>query len=266
MVRAGDTAALRRAAGAAPACAISSAGVACRVGSASPVGALVGQLVEPAVSRSAAAGSWRTRSWSGAPRSGRATRSSTAGQIDVRGWSPAAEPSSSPVGCAELGSCPRPGRRPTARTSWRDGGATTSTGAAAAEEARRPPRSAGRSRTARSAGPAAPAARRAAPARAARWAPRLVPATACTSSRITVSTPRSDSRAGEVSSRNSDSGVVIRMSGGRRANRRRSSAGVSPVRIADRDVGRGQAEPARRPGGCRPAAPAGCARRRRRAP
>jgi hypothetical protein len=35
-----------------------------------------------------------------------------------------------------------------------------------------------------------------------------------------------------VSSRNSDSGVVIRMSGGRLASLRRSSAAVSPVRIA----------------------------------
>ena len=43
----------------------------------------------------------------------------------------------------------------------------------------------------------------------------MPPATACTSSTITVSTPRSDSRACEVSIRNSDSGVVIRMSGGR---------------------------------------------------
>jgi hypothetical protein len=34
-----------------------------------------------------------------------------------------------------------------------------------------------------------------------------------------------------VSSRNSDSGVVIRMSGGVRVNARRSSAGVSPVRM-----------------------------------
>ena len=49
----------------------------------------------------------------------------------------------------------------------------------------------------------------------ARWAPRLVPATACTSSTITVSIARSVSRACEVSIRKSDSGVVIRMSGGR---------------------------------------------------
>ena len=61
-------------------------------------------------------------------------------------------------------------------------------------------------------------------------APRFVPATACTSSRITVSTPRNVSRACEVSSKKSDSGVVMRMSGGVRSMRRRSSAGVSPVR------------------------------------
>ncbi len=48
---------------------------------------------------------------------------------------------------------------------------------------------------------------------------------------ITVSMPRSDSRADDVSSRNSDSGVVINTSGGRFANARRSSAGVSPVRM-----------------------------------
>ena len=77
----------------------------------------------------------------------------------------------------------------------------------------------------------------------ARCAPRFVEHTACTSSMITVSTPRSDSRAAEVSSRNSDSGVVIRMSGGRRAKARRSSAGVSPERMRDGDVRRGQPEP-----------------------
>ena len=64
----------------------------------------------------------------------------------------------------------------------------------------------------------------------ARWAPRLVPATACTSSTITVSTPRRLSRAWLVSIRNSDSGVVIMMSGGWVTSRRRSAAGVSPER------------------------------------
>jgi hypothetical protein len=66
----------------------------------------------------------------------------------------------------------------------------------------------------------------------------LVPATAWTSSTITVSTPRSASRAELVSSRNSDSGVVIRMSVGRRVKARRSSAGVSPERMPTRISGR----------------------------
>ena len=65
----------------------------------------------------------------------------------------------------------------------------------------------------------------------ARWAPRLVETSAWISSTITVSTARSRSRAFEVSSRNSDSGVVIRMSAGSRWNRARSAVGVSPVRI-----------------------------------
>ena len=55
----------------------------------------------------------------------------------------------------------------------------------------------------------------------ARCAPRLVPATACTSSMITQCTSTRVSRAAEVSIRNSDSGVVIRMSGGAESNARR---------------------------------------------
>ena len=51
-----------------------------------------------------------------------------------------------------------------------------------------------------------------------RWAPRLVVAIAWISSMITVSTPASVSRADDVSIRYSDSGVVIRRSGGRRIN------------------------------------------------
>ena len=77
----------------------------------------------------------------------------------------------------------------------------------------------------------------------ARWAPRLVAASAWISSMITVSTSRSVSRADDVSIRYSDSGVVIRMSGGRRMRRLASLAGVSPVRIADRRLGERHAEP-----------------------
>ena len=70
-----------------------------------------------------------------------------------------------------------------------------------------------------------------------RCAPRLSPARACTSSTMTVSTVRSASRAADVSMRYSDSGVVMRISGGLRAILRRSSAGVSPVRMAVRISG-----------------------------
>jgi hypothetical protein len=66
----------------------------------------------------------------------------------------------------------------------------------------------------------------------ARCAPRLPGTSAWISSMITVSTVARRSRAFEVSRRNSDSGVVIRMSAGSRRNFARSSAGVSPVRIA----------------------------------
>ena len=66
----------------------------------------------------------------------------------------------------------------------------------------------------------------------ARCAPRLVPTSTWISSRITTSTEARIARAWEVRIRNSDSGVVIRMSGGVRPMRARSEAGVSPVRIA----------------------------------
>ena len=66
----------------------------------------------------------------------------------------------------------------------------------------------------------------------ARCAPRFVAASAWISSTITQRTPRSVSRADEVSIRYSDSGVVIKMSGGFLIIRRRSDAGVSPVRTA----------------------------------
>ncbi len=49
---------------------------------------------------------------------------------------------------------------------------------------------------------------------------------------MTVSTPRRVSLACEVSSRKSDSGVVMRMSGGLLTSFLRSSAAVSPVRTA----------------------------------
>ena len=60
---------------------------------------------------------------------------------------------------------------------------------------------------------------------------------------ITVSTCRSRSRAFDVSSRNSDSGVVIRMSAGSRRNRARSRA--RRVAGADRDLRQVTGMPAR---------------------
>ena len=157
------------------------------------------------------------------------TRSSTCGQIEVCRALAAADPedtSSSTTPSSVMSS--------TGTTTFRshffsDGGATTSTGAA-------PPRNRATSSTGRTvadrpircAGRSSSSSSRS--RETARWAPRLVPATACTSSTITVSTPRSDSRACEVSIRNSDSGVVIRMSGGLVASLRRSAVVVSPDR------------------------------------
>ena len=77
----------------------------------------------------------------------------------------------------------------------------------------------------------------------ARWAPRFDPAIAWTSSMITDSTSARMLRACEVSSRNNDSGVVMRMSGGRRTIAWRSADGVSPVRTPT--VTRGSARPMR---------------------
>ena len=66
----------------------------------------------------------------------------------------------------------------------------------------------------------------------ARCAPRLVCATAWISSTITCSVPSKIFAAWLVSIRYSDSGVVMRMSGGWRTIAWRSFCGVSPVRIA----------------------------------
>ena len=69
----------------------------------------------------------------------------------------------------------------------------------------------------------------------ARCAPRLSPATAWISSTITVRTSASQRRLDSAVSRmKSDSGVVTITCGGRRPIRRRSWAGVSPVRTAVR--------------------------------
>ena len=183
-------------------------------------------------------GSWRTRSWTGAPGSGpapaprRAARSSAAGAGSPRLVRAARRAAACPAGPARGPSagrpCPRPGTTIRSSSRFSLGGATIVTG-------RAPPRNVATSSGGRTvadspirwAGPAVPgppAVRpRPVPARrpgrprprpqrvqrssdSARCAPRLPPASACTSSMITVSTPRSASRACEVSSRNSDSG------------------------------------------------------------
>ena len=64
----------------------------------------------------------------------------------------------------------------------------------------------------------------------ARCEPRFVAATAWISSRMIASTPVRISRAPLESMRYSDSGVVMRMSGGWRRIAARSRCGVSPVR------------------------------------
>jgi hypothetical protein len=72
----------------------------------------------------------------------------------------------------------------------------------------------------------------------ARWEPRLFPATAWISSRITVWTPESMMRLrSAVTRRYSDSGVVMRKLGGRRSMAARSEAAVSPVLTATRTSG-----------------------------
>ena len=157
--------------------------------------------------------------------------------MEVRRSSPAAGPSWSAAGA------PSSDMSSTGTTTLRShcfsaGGATISTG-------RLPPRkratsSRGRTvaeRPIRWAGWGRRASRRS--SERPRWAPRLVPATAWTSSTITVSTLRRISRACEVSMRNSDSGVVMRMSGGFETRARRSLAGVSPERVPTRMSGSG---------------------------
>ncbi len=123
------------------------------------------------------------------------------------------------------------------------GGATISTGA-------EPPRNRATSSIGRTvaespmrcAGVPMPFARRSASRRSrltARCAPRLVAATACTSSMITVCTPRSVSPARLVSMRYRDSGVVMRMSGGSDTSLRRSLEVVSPERTPTVTAGAG---------------------------
>ena len=70
----------------------------------------------------------------------------------------------------------------------------------------------------------------------------MVPTTAWISSRMTVAIPVSIARPlRELSRMFRLSGVVMRISGGRRSIRRRSSAGVSPLRVRTPMGGKGLA-------------------------
>ena len=208
-------------------------------GRGSPVGPLVGDLVEPvAQPLGQAAGVGED--------DGGAVRLDQVGDplLHVRpdrGLLPPGRPSL-PLGLA--GEPPSSPRSSTGTTTDRsnslpDGGWTIVDLAARREDSG-PPRPPGaRSPTARYGGRAASAARPAAPgtARGGRraWCP---PPRA--PRRGSPSRPRSAPPAApEVSIRNSDSGVVIRMSGGRVAIARRSAAGVSPERIPTLTSGSG---------------------------
>ena len=128
--------------------------------------------------------------------------------------------------------CPRPAPPPPGRAAWPRPASTIVDLAVAAQEPRdllqRPLRRRQPDPLHRVGRPGA----RSRSSDSARWAPRLVAATAWISSTITVSTVRSTSRAAEVSIRYSDSGVVIRMSGGLRRIAARSRCDVSPLRSA----------------------------------
>ncbi|OCI31543.1 hypothetical protein OERS_16700 [Oerskovia enterophila] len=182
------------------------------------------------------------------------TRSSTCGHTDGRGGRAVAGPerSGSPSGRGARSSAPvallgpgalrrseRSGTGTTMSTSifFSEGGCTTTTSRPWSSGRRCPARKVATASTGRTvaesptrcAGTGSRASSRS--SETARCAPRLVPATAWISSMMTVCTPASPARACEVRTRNSDSGVVMRMSGGATPKRRRSLAGVSPVRV-----------------------------------
>jgi hypothetical protein len=177
------------------------------------------------------------------PRMSSTSRSSMWGQIEDRSGTPAADPDAGSFETSPMAAMSSTGTTTERSKAFSLGGATTVTG-------RRPPRkratsSSGRTvadRPMRRAGRSSSSSRRS--RLRARWAPRLVATTEWTSSTITVSMWARASRALEVSSRNSDSGVVMRMSGGWFWKRRRASAGVSPVRMPTVMSGRGRSWPA----------------------
>ena len=144
------------------------------------------------------------------------TRSSTCGQIDGRGSGPAAAPDRSRS--SGVTSVPRRSDRSGTGTTTSttiflvDGGWTTVTARPRSSGLRAPPRNSATASTGRTvadspirwAGPGPPGWSSRASSRSsdtARWAPRLVPATAWISSTITVRTPASPARAPDVRTR-----------------------------------------------------------------
>ena len=78
--------------------------------------------------------------------------------------------------------------------------------------------------------------RRSQPRASSHWLPRLLPISSCHSSSTTASSPANRAvAAGFASSRQSDSGVLIRISGGWRSCLLRMVLLVSPLRIATRN-------------------------------
>ena len=175
------------------------------------------------------------------------TRSSTCGQIDGARQRRLRAPDRSAAVAAASRRCagprgPAPGRRRRPRSSWSTAAGRRRPSGRRPAGVRAPPRNSATASTGRTvadspircAGPG-PSGRSSSASRrssdSARCAPRLVAATAWISSMITVRTPASPARAPDVSTRYSDSGVVMRMSGGFVAKARRSLGGVSPVRM-----------------------------------
>ena len=240
----------------------------CRASSAAPRQLEpVPDLVEPGGSRSASRRELANTIVERCSATRSTMRSSTCGQIEARCSAPAAAGPAEVAGrLAELGHVLRPGRRPRGPTPCPSGGWTTSTG--------RPP---ARKRATSSTG-------RTVADSPIRWAGRSSSASSRSRRQRQVRPPlgaghgvhlvdddgldtgeRLAGRRGEqeeqrLGGRDEDVG---RGAGEARAAR---SAGVSPERTDDGDVGTGQAEPGRGVAGSRRAGSAGCARRRRRAP
>ena len=194
-------------------------------------------------------------------------RSSTCGQIEARAGSPpAAEPVDLAGGRRRARPCPRPARRPGGRTSWSTAAARPSTSRRAAEEAGdlvdRADRRGQADALGRLVEQGVEPLEREREVRAALGAGDRVHLV--DDHRLDAAQRLAGLRGEDQEQRlgrgDEDVGrASARTGAARRPGCRRCG---SPTR----DVGLGQPEPRRRPAGCRSAARAGCARRRRRGP